>query len=129
MTELFRQYGFIFMFFSHEHEPIHVHVRGHNGDAKFVWDGEGFVLESSNNIKANIHIQFSPMDADCANFIFLTFHSRSFQQVLVPKQRLTIDLSIITKAIEPLALKPYFIDLHRLPFYSMQRQVSFLIPR
>ena len=53
MPELFRQSGFIFMFFSHEHEPIHVHVRGHNGDAKYVWDGEGFVLESSNNIKAN----------------------------------------------------------------------------
>lgn len=43
----------IFLFFSHEHEPIHVHVRGHNGDAKFVWDGEGFVMEYSNNIKAN----------------------------------------------------------------------------
>ncbi len=51
MPELFRQSGFIFMFFSHEHEPIH--VRGHNGDAKFVWDGEGFVLENSNNIKSN----------------------------------------------------------------------------
>ena len=33
---------------------IHVHVRGHNGDSKFVWDGEGFVLESSNNMKTLI---------------------------------------------------------------------------
>ena len=47
MPELFRQYGFVFLFFSHEHEPIHVHVRGHNGDAKYVWDGDGFTFESS----------------------------------------------------------------------------------
>ena len=53
MPELFRQYGFVFLFFSHEHEPIHVHVRGHNGDAKYVWDGEGFTLDSSHGIKAN----------------------------------------------------------------------------
>jgi hypothetical protein len=51
MPELFRQYGFIFMFFSREHEPIHVHVRGHNGDAKFNWNGEAFVMEYSHNIK------------------------------------------------------------------------------
>ena len=32
---------------------LHVHVRGHNGDAKFNWDGEGFVMEYAHNIKAN----------------------------------------------------------------------------
>ena len=53
MPELFRQYGFVFLFFSKEHEPIHVHVRGHDGDAKFNWDGEGFVMEYAHNIKAN----------------------------------------------------------------------------
>ena len=53
MPELFRQYGFVFLFFSHEHEPIHVHVRGHNGDAKYVWDGDGFTLDSSHGIKAS----------------------------------------------------------------------------
>lgn len=53
MPELFRQYGFIFLFFSREHEPIHVHVRGHNGDAKFVWKEGRFELEIVNNIKAN----------------------------------------------------------------------------
>ena len=53
MPELFRQYGYVFLFFSREHEPIHVHVRGHNGDAKFVWDGEGFRLEYSHGIKQN----------------------------------------------------------------------------
>ena len=53
MPELFRQYGFVFLFFSKEHEPIHVHVRGHDGDAKFNWDGEGFMMEYAHNIKAN----------------------------------------------------------------------------
>ena len=53
MPELIRQYGFVFLFFTREHEPIHVHLRGHDGDAKFNWDGEGFVMEYAHNIKAN----------------------------------------------------------------------------
>ena|GEM_PF-6700522 len=28
-------------------------MRGHNGDAKFNWDGEGFALEYAHNIKDN----------------------------------------------------------------------------
>ena len=53
MPELFRQYGFVFMFFSREHEPIHDHVHGNNGEAKFNWNGEAFVMEYAHNIKAN----------------------------------------------------------------------------
>ncbi|MBR0110000.1 MAG: DUF4160 domain-containing protein [Bacteroidales bacterium] len=53
MPELFRQYGFIFLFFTKEHEPIHVHVRGNSGDAKFNWDGAKFVMEYAHNIKTN----------------------------------------------------------------------------
>ena len=53
MPDFFRQFGFVFLFFSHEHTPVHVHVRGHGGDAKFVWDGEGFFLTESNGIKSN----------------------------------------------------------------------------
>ena len=34
MPELFRAHGFVFMFFSLEHAPIHVHVVGKDGDAK-----------------------------------------------------------------------------------------------
>ena len=30
-----------------------MYVGGHNGDAKFNWDGEGFVMEYAHNIKAN----------------------------------------------------------------------------
>ena len=46
-------YGFLFMFFSHEHEPMHVHVIGNEGEAKFSWNGERFVLEKSRNVKRN----------------------------------------------------------------------------
>lgn len=34
MPEIFRAFGFTFLFFSHDHEPIHVHVIGKGGDAK-----------------------------------------------------------------------------------------------
>ena len=51
MPEIFRQYGFLFMFFGKEHEPIHVHVRGKNGDAKFNLVGEKFELYEAHNIK------------------------------------------------------------------------------
>lgn len=53
MPELFRLYGFLFMFFSHEHEPMHVHVIGNDGEAKFTWDGNQFVLERARNLKTN----------------------------------------------------------------------------
>lgn len=41
------------MFFSHEHEPVHVHVIGKGGDAKYIWNGEEFVFYEQHNIKAN----------------------------------------------------------------------------
>ena len=53
MPELFRMYGFLFMFFSHEHEQMHVHVIGNEGEAKFSWNGDRFVLEKSRNVKRN----------------------------------------------------------------------------
>ena len=46
-------YGFLFMFFSHEHEPMHVHVIGNEGEAKYSWDGKQFVLERARNMKTN----------------------------------------------------------------------------
>ena len=53
MPEVFRFYGFSFFFYSREHEPIHVHVEGNGGMAKFDWDGNEFVLREKMNIKAN----------------------------------------------------------------------------
>ena len=52
MPEIFRFYGFSFFFYSREHEPIHVHVEGNGGFAKFDWDGESFVLKEQHCIKA-----------------------------------------------------------------------------
>ena len=52
MPEVFRFYGFSF-FYSREHEPIHVHVEGNGGMAKYDWDGNEFVLREKMNIKAN----------------------------------------------------------------------------
>ena len=53
MPEVFRFYGFSFFFYSKEHEPIHIHVEGNDGMAKFDWDGTQFVLAEKHNIKAN----------------------------------------------------------------------------
>lgn len=55
MPELFRFYGFVFFFFSREHEPIHVHVEGANGKAVFDYDqaSNSFVLRELVNIKKN----------------------------------------------------------------------------
>lgn len=51
MPEIFRFFGFSFFFYSREHEPIHVHVEGHDGLAIFDWDGANFVLRERHNIK------------------------------------------------------------------------------
>ncbi|MEE1235398.1 MAG: DUF4160 domain-containing protein [Bacteroidaceae bacterium] len=53
MPEVFRLFGFSFFFYSKEHEPIHIHVEGNGGMAKFDWDGTKFVLREKINIKAN----------------------------------------------------------------------------
>jgi hypothetical protein len=53
MPEVFRFYGFSFFFFSREHEPLHVHVEGNGGMAKFIWNGTEFVLFEKEGIKTN----------------------------------------------------------------------------
>ena len=35
MPTIFRAFGLRFFFYSNEHEPIHVHVRNADGEAKF----------------------------------------------------------------------------------------------
>lgn len=74
MSELFRQYGFIFLFFSKEHEPIHIHVRGNDGDAKFTWNGHEFILETVYNIKANDLKRISRAVAENADIIVKRWH-------------------------------------------------------
>jgi hypothetical protein len=38
MPEVFRFFGFSFFYYSKEHEPVHIHVEGNDGMAKFDWD-------------------------------------------------------------------------------------------
>lgn len=53
MPEIFRFYGFSFFFYSREHEPLHVHVDGNGGSAKYdLVDGD-FQLKEAYNIKNN----------------------------------------------------------------------------
>ena len=52
MPEIFRFFGFTFLFYSREHEPIHVHVEGHDGYAIFDLENNAFVLREKANIKA-----------------------------------------------------------------------------
>ena len=38
MPELFRFFGIRFFFFSNEHQPIHIHIKNADGDAKYEID-------------------------------------------------------------------------------------------
>ena len=53
MPEIFRFYGLSFFFYSIEHEPLHVHVEGKGGCAKFDLVGDNFEMVEKINIKAN----------------------------------------------------------------------------
>ena len=44
MLEIFRAFGFSFFFYSREHEPIHIHVEGKGGAARYVLEDGVFVL-------------------------------------------------------------------------------------
>lgn len=52
MPEVFRLFGYSFFFYSREHEPLHIHVEGNDGMAKFDWNGSYFVVTERQNIKA-----------------------------------------------------------------------------
>ena len=53
MPEVFRKYGFLFFFYSREHEPIHVHVEGEEGLVIYDLINDEFVLrEKKGKIKA-----------------------------------------------------------------------------
>ena len=69
MPELFRAFGYVFMFFSLEHKPIHVHVVGNDGDAKFEWNGSEFILKEKHNIKPSDMRKIKQMVDDNADII------------------------------------------------------------
>ena len=51
MPEILRMFGMRFFFYSREHEPIHVHVKGADGKAKFDILPEGIVLVKNEGLK------------------------------------------------------------------------------
>lgn len=53
MPEIFRFFGFSFFFYSREHEPIHVHVEGAEGYARYELVGSSFILKESFGLKSN----------------------------------------------------------------------------
>jgi hypothetical protein len=53
MPEVFRFYGFSFFFYSREHEPLHIHVEGNGGMAKYEGNGQEFTLFEEQGIKPN----------------------------------------------------------------------------
>lgn len=53
MPEIYRIFGFKIKFYSDDHEPIHVHIEGNDGVAKFELRGEKFFLLYSENIKVS----------------------------------------------------------------------------
>ena len=53
MPEVFRFYGYSFFFYSREHEPLHIHVEGNGGKAKYEWNETEFVLKEYQGIKAS----------------------------------------------------------------------------
>lgn len=52
MPVILRLLGFTFFFFSRDHEPIHVHIEGTDGDAVYDLRQDRFVQRMVNNIKA-----------------------------------------------------------------------------
>ena len=54
MPEVFRKFGFLFFFYSREHEPIHVHVEGEEGLVIYDLINDKFVIrEIKGKIKAS----------------------------------------------------------------------------
>lgn len=51
MPEIFRMFGLKFYFFSREHEPIHVHVKNADGNAKFELTQDSVRLVYNHGLK------------------------------------------------------------------------------
>lgn len=50
MPEVFRLYGFSYLFHSREHEPLHIHVEGKDGFAKYSLIEGCFVMDYAEGI-------------------------------------------------------------------------------
>ena len=56
-------------FYSKEHEPLHIHVEGNGGMAKFIWNGVEFELFEKQGIKANDYKKIKKMIDENADII------------------------------------------------------------
>ena len=74
MPEVFRFFGFSFFFYSKEHDPLHVHVEGNNGMAKYEWNGTEFVLMEKHGIKSNDLKKIKKVIDDNADIIIKRWH-------------------------------------------------------
>ena len=76
MPEIFRFFGFVFFFYSREHEPIHVHIEGNGGRARFVYDAgtNRFHLADSSGIKAGDMKKIAKIIEDNTDIIVKTWN-------------------------------------------------------
>ena len=74
MPEVFRFYGFSFFFYSREHEPLHIHVEGNGGMAKFDWNGSEFIDNECQGIKANDLKKIKQVITENADIIVKRWH-------------------------------------------------------
>lgn len=75
MPEIFRFYGFSFFFFSREHTPIHVHVEGNNGYAKFTLFNGKFELTETKGIKTKDLIKIKNVIEENSDIIILHWNN------------------------------------------------------
>ena len=75
MPEIFRFYGFSFFFFSREHTPIHVHVEGNNGYAKFTLCNGKFELTETKGIKTKDLIKIKKVIEENSDIIILHWNN------------------------------------------------------
>ena len=74
MPEVFRFFGYSFFFYSKEHEPLHIHVEGNGGVAKFDWNGEEFELKERQGIKSNDFKRIKQVIAENSDIIMARWH-------------------------------------------------------
>lgn len=76
MPEIFRFFGFSFFFYSREHDPLHVHVEGNGGMAKFEWNGTEFVVAERMGIKAGDFKKIKAVIDENADIIIAQWNKR-----------------------------------------------------
>jgi len=76
MPTILRLFGFIFFFYSREHEPPHIHIEGKGGNAKFIWDkNKGkFILDEVYKISNSDLKKITEVIEDNADLFILSWN-------------------------------------------------------